>query len=130
MKRLMPFFLVFLLVFLCGTGFLMLKHAARKPEPPRPQPRKTEAVKGILPALKLPDEKKNEVWKKPFISYVFGEKTGSVFFTPLMNLRWDGSPREIRSFDDARDFAETVMAPENTGFPMFNIREIHSGFME
>ena len=75
-------------------------------------------------------EVRNEVWKKPFISYVFGEKTGSVFFTPLMNLRWDGSPREIRSFDDARDFAETVMAPENTGFPMFNIREIHSGFME
>ena len=25
MKRLMPFFLVFLLVFLCGTGFLVLK---------------------------------------------------------------------------------------------------------
>ena len=59
-KRLMPFFLVFLLVFLCGTGFLMLKDVARKPEPPRPQPRRTEAVKGVLPALKLSDEKKNE----------------------------------------------------------------------
>ncbi|MDD6338669.1 MAG: hypothetical protein PUC15_09855 [Lentisphaeria bacterium] len=61
MKRLIPFILVFLLVFLCGTGFLMLKRVAQKPEPPRPQPRRTEAVKGILPALKLPDEKKNEV---------------------------------------------------------------------
>ena len=60
MKRLIPFFMVFLLVFLCGTGFLMLKHTARETEPPRPQPRKTEAVKGVLPALKLPDEKKNE----------------------------------------------------------------------
>ena len=60
MKRLMPFIMVFLTVFLCGTGFLMLKHAARKPEPLRPQPRRTEAVKGVLPALKLPDEKKNE----------------------------------------------------------------------
>ena len=59
MKRLMPFILVFLLVFLCGTGFLMLKQIARRPEPPRPQPRRTEAVKGVLPALKLPDEKKN-----------------------------------------------------------------------
>ena len=61
MKRLIPFFMVFLLVFLCGTGFLMLKQVTRKPEPSRPQPRRTEAVKGVLPALKLPDEKKNEV---------------------------------------------------------------------
>ena len=61
MKRLFPFILVFLLVFLCGTGFLMLKHTARKQEPSRPQQRRTEAVKGVLPALKLPDEKKNEV---------------------------------------------------------------------
>ena len=61
MKRLFPFFMVFLLVFLCGTGFLMLKQVAQKPESPRPQPRRTEAVKGVLPALKLPDEKKNEV---------------------------------------------------------------------
>ncbi len=75
-------------------------------------------------------EVRNEVWKKNFISYIFGEKTGAVFFTPLMNLRWEGRPREIRSFDEARDFAETIMAPENTGFPLFDIREIHSGFME
>lgn len=61
MKRAIPFIMVFLLVFLCGTGFLMLKQVARKPEPPRPQQRRTEAVKGVLPALNLPDEKKSEV---------------------------------------------------------------------
>lgn len=58
MKRLMPFFLVFLLVFLCGTGFLMLKSVMKKPGPPPPQQRKTEPVKGVLPALNLQDESK------------------------------------------------------------------------
>ena len=59
MKRVLPYIMVFLLVFLCGSGFLMLKSIARKPGPQPPQPHKTESVKGILPPLKLPNESKS-----------------------------------------------------------------------
>ena len=50
--------LVFLLVFLSGTGILLfLRNDDRRP-PVRKMPRekKTEAVKGILPELKLPGD--------------------------------------------------------------------------
>lgn len=60
MKRMALPILVFFLIVLSGTGFLLLKHHGARPTvPPRPQPRRTEPVKGTLPPLKLPEEKRN-----------------------------------------------------------------------
>jgi len=46
--------LVFLLVFLGGTGIVLWQRMPSKPQKPRPQVRRTEAVNRKLPPLKLP----------------------------------------------------------------------------
>lgn len=51
--------LVFLLILFLGTGILLLKHGPVKAAALKPQAQETESVKGILPPLNLPDEKRN-----------------------------------------------------------------------
>ncbi|MBQ3683000.1 MAG: hypothetical protein II922_07950 [Succinimonas sp.] len=75
-------------------------------------------------------EVRNEVWKEPFVRYVFGEPAARVFGSPEISLRWEGREVRIRSFDDARDFAGRLFDPGVTGLEVFNVREICSGFME
>ena len=50
-------FLIFLLVFLSGTGVVLWVRMPVKNKPVPPQPPRTEAVGGKLLPLKLPDEK-------------------------------------------------------------------------
>ena len=59
MKPLIPAILVFLLIVFSGVGILLLKNGAGKNVPPSPRVPAREPVRGMLPPLKLPDEKKN-----------------------------------------------------------------------
>ncbi len=75
-------------------------------------------------------EVRNEVWKEPFVRYVFGESAARALGSPEISMRWEGREVRIRSFEDARDFAGRLFDPGVTGFEVFNVREICSGFME
>ncbi|MEE3422053.1 MAG: hypothetical protein VZR11_05035 [Succinimonas sp.] len=75
-------------------------------------------------------EVRNEVWKEPFVRYVFGESAARALGSPEISMRWEGREVRIRSFEDARDFAGRLFDPEVTGLEVFNVREICSGFME
>ena len=75
-------------------------------------------------------EVRNEVWKEPFVRYVFGESAARVLSSPKISLRWEGREVKIRSFADARDFAGRLFDPAETGLKIFDVREICSGFME
>ncbi len=75
-------------------------------------------------------EVRNEVWKEPFVRYVFGESAARALGSPEISMRWEGREVRIRSFEDARDFAGRLFDPEVMGLEVFNVREICSGFME
>ena len=102
MKHLLLPFLVFLLILFSGTGVLLLKRGSAKAALQKPQAQKTESVKGILPPLNLPDEKRNATGTD---SWEFAGELGSNFVSArtkltaeLMHQGW--SPDRQITLDD------------------------------